>query len=32
MPSDPDQPWWKRPVLVGGLVLIGAVALNVVFF
>jgi SSS family solute:Na+ symporter len=32
MPTEADQPWWKRPALVGGLVLLGAVALNVVFF
>jgi SSS family solute:Na+ symporter len=32
MPSEADQPWWKRPAVIGALVLVGAVALNVVFF
>jgi solute:Na+ symporter, SSS family len=32
MPQEVGAPWWKRPALVGVLVLAAAVALNIVFF
>jgi SSS family solute:Na+ symporter len=30
-PDDPEQIWWRKPVFIGGLILAGALGLNILF-